>query len=178
MTGLPPPTKSDIFDQVEATIRVVYEAGLLADRKWGIGRLPMLVPIEWAQRFAVQRVKWQLLELDDLDGTTRHGAAMLRAYDKLDELAIEAGHQPIPPDQWEMIVDGRLVIVVQDIRQTGNVVTGERKCEVWSLDEIASVIRAHPSIAAVKQIIPGATVQPLKPEKSKLDDPLDGLPFS
>lgn len=175
MTGLPPPLRYELAEQVTAIIMSVAEAGRRIDQKWGIGRLPTLVPPEWAARFAAQKRKWQSVDIVDVDGARKHGDAMLRAFAKLEELAGEAGHKPVSPDQWEMYVDGRLIILARDIRDNDRVETGGRQCEVWSLDEIASVIRLHPSIAPVKQIMPGARVKPVR--DSRLEDTFDGLPF-
>ena len=105
---------------------------------------------------------------------------MERAYDKLDELATAAGAEHGRVDQWEFMVDGKLVILVQDMARTPHVDRGGREASVWSLDEIASVIRAHPILAAAKEAFPGAVVESIRPPKPKpgdLNDDLSGLPF-
>lgn len=44
------------------------------------------------------------------------------------------------------------------LRDTGRLQRHGRKAQVWALDEIASVIRCHPILAAAKDAFPGAQV--------------------
>ena len=39
---------------MQVIIKCVDQRGREMDERWGIGRLPMLVPIEWAERFHAQ----------------------------------------------------------------------------------------------------------------------------
>jgi hypothetical protein len=105
---------------------------------------------------------------------------MLRAYDRLDELAREAKGEPLPVDQWEFETEQGLVILVRDLRDTGRVQRHDRAAQVWSLDEIANVIRCHPILAAAKDAFPGAqlvTVRPSRTMLEQLDDELSDIPF-
>lgn len=166
-----PPTQSEALSQINLIVKSVDQRGREMDQKWGTGRLPMLVPIEVAERFRVQHRKfsgavWEY-ELADVQ---KHGEAMLRAYAKLDEMAVAAGASSAPPEQWEFDTPGGLVVLVQDIKDTGRVELNGRAAQVWSLDEIASVIAAHPLLAAAKAAFPGATIEQVRPAKELRDD--------
>lgn len=151
------------------------------ETRWGIGRLPNLVPLEWSQRFHAQQAKFTAaVNAWDLDGSTKHGAALERAYARLEELAVEAGHVPKPPEQWEFTTPDGVVVFVQDRTQAAQVELHGRKAQVWTIDEIAEVIRKHPILAAAKEAFPGATVESIRPKpnlRQELDDAIETLPF-
>ena len=166
------------IDAINAIAASVDARGRSLDEKWGIGRLPTLVPVEWADRFASQCRKFSLALQDwNYPEVQKHGQAMERAYAKLDELATAAGAEQGRPEQWEFETPDGLVILIRDIRRTNQVDTQGRQAQVWSLDEIASVIRNHPEIVAVKTVFPGAEVVSLRPAPDRKKDIDDGLPF-
>lgn len=176
-----PPTKSDDMDTIQAILDVVEQRAREMDERWGLGRLPTLVPIEWATRFASQKRKFSdaVWAWKAADAET-HGQAMLRAYAKLDEIATAAGHQPGPPEQWELEIPDGLVILVRDRQRMNQVQTGGRRCQVWSLDEIAEVVRKHPEIVCAKEEFPGAelvNIRPARDIQAQLNDSLEGLPI-
>ena len=180
MKGAPPTRHGQISD-MQVIINCVDQRGRELDQHWGIGRLPMLVPIEWAERFHAQHKLFNAAVWEfDLKLVRQHGDAMLRAYDKLDQLAREAKGEPLPVDQWEFETDFGLVILVRDLRDTGRAQRHGRQAQVWSLDEIANVIRCHPILAAAKDAFPGAQVVSVRPSRTtldQLDDELSDIPF-
>lgn len=88
---------------------------------------------------------------------------MLRAYAKLEEAAIANGATPTPPEQWELETPEGVIVLVRDIADTGRARLDGRKGMVWSLDEVASVIRAHPVLVAAKEAFPGAEIESIRP---------------
>lgn len=177
----PPPTKHEVLDQIDVTVRGVDQKGREMDRKWGFGRLPTLVPLEIADKFRAQQRKFSGAVWErDPDAVRRHGEAMLRAYAKLDELAEAAGYVAAPPEQWEFETPDGLVILVRELADAGNVERHGRQAQVWSLDEIASVIRAHPTIVAAKELFEGSFVRSVRPPvevRDELNDSLMEIPF-
>lgn len=152
------------MDAINEISNAVDARGRELDEKWGIGRLPSLVPVEWADKFASQARKFTLALQDwNYPEVLKHGQAMERAYAKLDELATVSGAKPGPPEQWEFETPDGLVILVKDLRRTNQVERHGRKAQVWSLDEIANVIRAHPEIVATKTVFPGAEIVSIRP---------------
>ena len=107
-TTAPPPTKQEIVCSITAMISTVDERARDINRKWGMNRLPHLVPFEWLEKFRSQKRKWETAcfesagspRPDDIDRVRKQGHAMLRAFDKLEALAVEQGHLPTPPDWW------------------------------------------------------------------------------
>jgi hypothetical protein len=171
-----PPTRHAVIEQMQVIIHHVDQRGRELDQRWGIGRLPMLVPIEWAERFHAQHKLFNAAVWEfDLPLVRQHGEAMLRAYDMLDRLACEVEGEPLPVDQWEFETPDGLVVLVRDIRDTGRVVLGGRQAQIWSLDEIANVIRAHPVLAAAKSAFPGAVVESVRPSRTMLEELNDEL---
>lgn len=166
------------LDVVQEILTAVDRRGKELEHKWGVGRLPALVPLEWTERFLSQRRKFSAAcQALDCAETRKHGEAMLRAFDKLDALATEAGHQPGPPEQWEFEVDGELVILVRDIARLNQADTAGRRCMVWSLDEIANVVRSQKLVIEAKLEFAGAEVVYLRPEKPGWKDLDDEIPF-
>lgn len=171
-----PKTRHEIIDEIKAVIDCVDRRGRQLDTKWGFGVLPTLVPIEWAERFRSQHRKFNaaVWEYDPTE-VRKHGDAMLRAYDKLDALAVEAGHAPADPDVWEFQVYGQTIALVRDVADVGRIDTRGRDVQVWSVDEIASVIRAASIVTEVKKHFPGAQVESIRPPVATLEQLNDEL---
>lgn len=185
----PPPTKQEIICSISAMIMTVDERARDCNRKWGTNRLPHLVPFEWLERFRSQKRKWETAcfecagspKAEDIDTVRKHGEAMLRAFDRLEDLAVEAGHLPTPPQQWEFeLKDGTPVILVRDRAEMGQVDPKGRAAQVWSLEEVADIIAKFPSIVLLKESFPGAEVVQMRTSSvvvGELNDSLEGLPF-
>jgi hypothetical protein len=171
-----PITKHDAYDRIWAMIMAVDERGRQCEERWGTGRLTTLVGVEWADRFKAQHLKFgHACFAQKHEDVRKHGEAMLRAYDKLEELAVSAGADEKPPDQWEIETVHGLIIVVRDRNRMNQAQTFGRACQVWSLDEIESVIRNHPTIVAVKDAFPGAELVETRPAKRVADNLNDSL---
>lgn len=191
-TQAPPPLAPTPYSLVlllRDIIGTVDERARQCNRRWGYNRLPHLVPIDWLERFRRQKLKWQQACLDagafpteaDMAAVREHGNAMIRAFDKLEELAAESGHEQTRLYQWEFeLPDGTPVILVRERADLGSVDPKGRACQIWSLDEVAEVIGKFPMLAAAKQCFPGAEIIPLRTDRKvhdALDDSLADLPF-
>lgn len=167
--------------ECEKVIQVIDRIATDMNRKWGHGRLVSLVPVDWAGKFARQSQKFSNACFDwDLPEVRKHGEALERAYQKLDQLAEEAGAERGKPEQWEFEVEGELVILVQDRNRMNQVDTQGRKAQVWSIDEICEILSKYPTLRAAKSAFPGAEIVSINPApaiQQKLNDDLDGLPF-
>lgn len=184
----PPPTKHMVIGSMADIIRTVDEHARELNRRWGFNRLPHIVPIEWTERFVTQKQKWQLAcfectgsgSPDDLARVRRHGEAMLRAFDKLEEVAGAAGLSPSPPGTWEFeLTDGTPVTLVRDRAEMGQIERAPAT-QVWCLEEIAEIIARFPQLVAAKHAFPEAEViqvRTSKPVIDALNDSLEGVPF-
>ena len=144
----PPPLKHETLTAMQTIITTVDRHAREHNLRWGFNRLPHLVPIAETERFVRARHKWNIacfecagsLNPDDLDRVRKQGEALMRGFDHLARLAIEAGHDPLPATTWEFeLEDGTPVILVRDRAELSQVDTGGRTAQVWSLDEIATI---------------------------------------
>lgn len=185
----PPPQTHEIISAIRDMIGVVNAKADDCNKRWGFNRLPNLVPIEWMERFRSQKRKWETAcfecagspKPEDLETVRKHGEAMIRAYDKLGELAIESGYFPGPPAQWEFeLSDGTPVILVRDRHEMCQAETHGRKVQIWSLEEIVTIAEKFPVLLATKDTFPGAEVVRMKTDPiviDALDDCIDDLVF-
>lgn len=185
----PPPTKHEIVSAVSDIIRSVDERAGDCNRRWGTNRLPHLVPLDWLERFRSQKRKWETACFEcagsplpaDLETVRKHGEAMLRAYDRLDALAVEAGYLPTPPEQWQFeLKDGTPVLLVRTRAEMGQIDTKGLAAQVWSLEEVSDVIAKFPLLARAKDAFPGAEIIQMRTSLivvGELNDSLEGLPF-
>lgn len=185
----PPPTKSETAQSIAGMIGIVDERARDVNRQWGMNRLPNLVPAEWQEKFRKQKRAWEMacfecsgsLMPDDRDRVNKQGEAMLRAFDKLEQLARDAGHMPSQPDWWEFeLKDGTPVMLVRDRAEMSQIDPRGRAVQIWSLEEVSDIIAKFPMIATAKECFPGAeTIQcrtnPLVIDE--LNDSLDNLPW-
>lgn len=188
MIQQPPPTKHMIVGSMADIIRTVDEHARELNRRWGFNRLPHIVPIEWTERFVSQKRKWELACFEctgdpmpaALDRVRKHGEAMLRAFDKLEELALGAGCSPAPPETWEFeLADGTPVTLVR-VRAEMSQIEREPQTQVWALEEIADIVARFPELVAAKHAFPDAEVIQMRTSAKvhdELNDSLAGLPF-
>ncbi|WP_390549851.1 hypothetical protein [Qipengyuania sp. MTN3-11] len=189
MTAIaPPPTPRMILDTMQDIVRTVDEHAREMNRRWGFNRLPHLVPLEWTERFVSQKRKWEMAVFECVgdprpepyEQMRKHGDAMIRAYDKLDELALVAGKSPAAPGTWEFeLPDGTPIALVRTRAEIGQV-EREPKVQVWCLEEIGQIIAKFPELVlATKSAFPHAEVIQLSTGADvhdALNDSLEDLP--
>jgi hypothetical protein len=154
------------------------------ERKWGVGRLRMLVDDLLRARFDRQA---KLLD-EALWGEpgSRHGTevvaqidAMERGWRKLDQVA-GANHAPKPPEFWEcMSPGGKLFIVVPtnaDASLIADYARG-RQATVYLAEEVGRLLEAWPLVATAKAAFQGATVTEIRPRRPVDWGEGDDLPF-
>ena len=146
------------------------------ERKWGVGRLRMLVPDDLRERFDRQWRKWQAAyAAQDLAAVRVHCEAMRRAWAALEAGATEAGHAPLAPEVWETrMPDGAVLAVVRTQQEAHALARDGREREVWTLDEVGRVVCAWEGrrwVEAVREHFPGAKVEAVRltPRGSEFD---------
>ncbi len=137
------------------------------ERKWGTGRLRLLVPDALRERFDRQWRKWQAAyAAQDLEAVRAHSEAMRRAWAAMDAVAADAGHAPLAPEVWETrMPDGVVLAVVRTNHEAHALARDGRGKEVWTMDEIGRVVCAWEGrrwVDAVREHFPGATVEALR----------------
>lgn len=131
------------------------------ERKWGRGRLRLLVSTELREKLDRQRyLTKQAIWEGTLEDVRREGKRMATAWKVLDKAATEAGFLPIEPSVWETVLsNGFVAAIVREPELANKVVTEGRKMIVFTLDEVARMIEAFPEVCAVKEVFPGAEIR-------------------
>lgn len=129
------------------------------ERRWGIGRLRLLVDDVLRARFDRQRCLLDDATERNLEAEIRVQAeAMKRAYAALDKAATAAGHQPLAPTVWEVVLPstGEVVAVV---RTEADLAACSRQT-AYTLDEVARLLDAMPAtVGAIKAAWPRARIE-------------------
>ncbi len=147
------------------------------ERKWGVGRLRLLVSDLLRAKLGAQKDKLDAAIETNRERCVRAQAeGMKRAWAALDHAATEDGHTPLSPEVWECVLpgSGEVVSITRTEAEAHHVC---RECRVFTLDEIAILIEAlGETVIEVKRVFPGASVQRIA--KPAIDwEKGDELPF-
>ena len=144
------------------------------DRKWGVGRLRLIVDGVRRekfdrQRFLLSQARWT----GELEDVKRESKRMVQALTFLDKAATDAGKQPIDPSVWEIGIEqgvfrGVVVAIVKESEAIAKVRADGRYTLVYTLDEIGKMIGADAFSLSVKETFPGSEVIAAK----QINDPL------
>lgn len=148
------------------------------ERKWGVGRLRLLVSDFLRAKFDEQK--------DRLDAALRSGEerfvaaqveGMRRAWTALERAAHEAGASPLAPQVWECVLPstGEIISLVRSEDEAHHVA---REGRVFTVAEVAILIEAlGDEVLNIKQRFPGATVTGIR-RKAPVDwERGDEIPF-
>lgn len=150
-------------------------AALTAERKWGTGRLRLLVDPELRARFDSQRLKLDAaIREGELEDVRRESRRMIAAWRALDKAATAAGKDNTPPACWEVALDdGTVAVIVRDDEAASLVQHDGRQVAVWTLAEIGRILSARAdAVTKAKVTFPGATVKVVRPPIDPLNDDL------
>lgn len=129
------------------------------ERKWGVGRLVVLADDLLREKFTRQARRLNELIRSDAPAheVLPHIEATRRGWQALEAAALAAGHQPSPPEVWEVpLSDGTVAAIVQDNAAASQVVASGRGISVYTLAEIATLLSRFPQIVRAKEVFPGA----------------------
>lgn len=141
----------------------VDEVDLVAvevERRWGAGRLRLLVGPDLRAKFDSQRLRLdEAIRAGQLDDVRREARRMIVAWRTLDRTATEAGNLPVQPDCWEVALrDGTVAVIVRDEEKAGLVRPEGRAVAVYTLEEVARLLDAYPTLNRTKIAFLGAKV--------------------
>lgn len=164
--------------RIQAMVDGLDQVALAMERKWGVGRLRLLVSDFLRAKFDEQKDR---LDAAIQSGEERYVAAqvegMRRAWSALDHAAHDAGQQPLAPEVWECVLPstGEVVSLVRTEAEAHHVA---RECRVFTMAEVALFIEAlGDRVLAVKDRFPGATVTGIR-RKAPVDwERGDDIPF-
>jgi len=149
------------------------------DRKWGQDRLPELVSPEMASRWGKAMSDLNAaLDSGNVDLVVQKVNACLRGFAAMDREATAAGHKPIPPEALEVEVDGVVCAILADGNQWPVYAALRPGLRIYTLREVGNALAAYgASVAAVKDLWPGAEVVAVR-KPTKLEEELqDSIPF-
>ena len=155
------------------------EAARAMDLKWGIGRLPKLVPEDMARKFgkALGHMN-DCIDREDPVGASQASENCRRGLEAMDRAATAAGAQPLPADVFQYDLDGEVYTVARDINAWPAIQQAMPGARLWSMREVALALKHYGGIvAAVKDVFPNATISEIRP-KTELEKSLDDeVPF-
>ncbi len=147
---------------IQAIIDGTDQVALEMERKWGVGRLRLLVSDFLRAKYDAQRDKFDVAIRSGNEVEIRkHGEAMKRAWQALDEAALRDGYQPKPPEVWEVpLTNGDIAAIVQDAADVSMVPDRQ---PVFTLAEIGRLIDALGTMPLeTKRTFPGAEVTEIR----------------
>ena len=148
------------------------------ERKWGVGRLRLLVSDLLRAKFDEQKDRLDQAIASNQESFVRiHADGMRRAWEALDRSAREAGERPIVPQVWECVLPdtGEIVSLVRTEAEAHHVA---REGRVFTLAEIAALIAGlGDAVLEAKKQFPGAAVTAIRHKPAADWSRGDDLPF-
>lgn len=136
------------------------------DRKWGPGRLPLLVSRETAERFGYWRDQLadaQEAEFPDAARLAELEGIVIRGWHALDAEAEAAGHQPMG-DAWVEAewAPGRIFAIALDDAHRQTLILRSkaegRDVSIFTVAEVGQLVASIPDVARIMELFPGAYV--------------------
>ena len=172
-----------IFDPAAPTDYVIRsiidgldELALEMERKWGVGRLRLLVADDLRARFDEQKDRLDAaIASDRVQYIRAQAEGMKRAWAALDQAATEYGHETLSHVVWECVLpsSGEVVSIVRTETEAHHVA---RECRVFTLEEIARLLNGLPGVLEAKRAFPGSTVTRVGPPEFDWEKG-DEIPF-
>lgn len=177
MTQIPHRIGWQEYDAIQAVLDGVDEFARQMERKWGVGRLELLVDDDLREKFRRQLRRFnKAIQEHEVAGVRKAGAAMRRGWEALDHAAERAGAKQLDPAIWEIrMPDGRVAAFCRDSSDAYAATWTGRYIDVWSVEEIARIIESFPEIALAKRTFPGVTVTNIRAKR--IPEPIDEIPF-
>lgn len=166
----------------------VFAAVTDTDRRWGVGRLRLLLTVELRERFDRQWAKFNVAHNSGgLPELLAECTRTLAALEYCNNWAEEKAHEKLDPT-WvfeSRMPDGAVLMVCQDASAASLVRAGAmaagRRVLVYDMGEVARLIHGLSPVSSAKAVFPGATVEevrtPVTAPEVWLDDPDDDVPF-
>jgi hypothetical protein len=145
--------------RIQAMVDGLDQVALAMERKWGVGRLRLLVSDFLRGKFDEQKDR---LDAAVASGEESHVAVqaegMRRAWAALDRAAHDAGAKPLAPQVWECVLPstGEIISLVRSVEEAHHVA---REGRVFTTAEVAILIEAlGDGVLDIKERFPGAMV--------------------
>lgn len=159
------------------------------DDKWGIDRLPELVPPELAVKYGKALGAMNAaIQANDPQACADTAANCIKGMAAMDKAATDAGHKPHDPPFWEYELDDTgerfRFAIMPDNRDWKQIKKQRPDLVLYSMREVALLLRekaGHPWVEQVKDAFPGAEVVATRPKTQRPPCDFEGggdeLPF-
>lgn len=145
--------------RIRSMVDGLDQVALSMERKWGVGRLRLLVSDFLRAKFDEQKDRLNdALRSCDERFVSIQVEGMRRAWTALDRAAHEAGASPLAPQVWECVLPstGEIISLVRSEDEAHHIV---REGRVFTVAEVAILIDAlSDGVLTIKQKFPGAAV--------------------
>ncbi len=137
------------------------------EAKWGVDRLPKLVPVDLAEKFHRQVAKLNDAISDECTGGSianveYEAKRMFNAWMALDEAALAAGQAPAT-GQWmaARMSDGRSLVICDGLEgaHVWRQQNPDQPAALWTLEEIVKVLEGFDLVNRTKHLFEGAVVE-------------------
>ena len=159
----------------QAAIDGADQVAIEMERRWGVGRLRLLVTAELREKFDRQRFKFQAaIQHGDLQEVQAQSERMTKAWMALSRAAEAAGSVELSPAVWEVpLADGTVVALVRSPEEARAVILEGRKVVVYTMEEIGRMLENYREVVDTKLAFPGAEVTAIR--RQSVEDPLDAI---
>ena len=165
-------TKSRSQIAIEALDEVAHQM----ERKWGVGRLPRLVPNDLAAKFWRQKDKLDREITEEatagIADVEREAGRMVNAWVALDAAAEGAGaRQASARYLTARMSDGRLLAICDRSEGMQEFVlqNAGQAAAVWMMDEVVSVLEGFDLVNRTKHLFDGAVVEDVRVKRERYD---------
>ena len=149
--------------RIQAMVEGLDQVAVAMERKWGVGRLRLLVSDLLRAKFDEQKDRLDQAIAGNHEGYVRiHADGMRRAWEALDRSARESGETPLAPEVWECVLPdtGEIVSLVRTEAEAHHVA---REGRVFTVAEIATLIAGlGDAVLEAKKQFPGASVTAIR----------------
>jgi hypothetical protein len=145
--------------RIRAMVEGLDQVALAMERKWGVGRLRLLVSDFLRAKFDEQKDRLDAaIRTDQERYVTPQVEGMRRAWAAFDRAAHESGASPLAPQVWECVLPstGEVISLVRSVEEAHHVA---REGRVFTTAEVAILIEAlGDGVLDIKQKFQGAIV--------------------
>ena len=153
------------------------------ERRWGIDRLPALMPKAWQAKFDTLKAALDTAITNGAD-TDAPAAALIKAWQLMDEKAKAQGSFPVAQAIEVKTPDGRIIAIAPDA-EAGHAASllaqwEQRQVTVYTAAAMVAAAEGNATLRAIHATFPGARVTTppaeMRPGKRRFDSD-DEIPF-
>jgi hypothetical protein len=154
----------------QIAVEALDEVASQCERRWGVGRLPRLVPVDLAEKFHRQVEKLNAAIADEATGGSVanvefEAGRMVNAWRALDAAAEAVGADHASGRcMGSRMGDGRSLVICEDLEAMGvwRRQNAEQGAAMWTMDEVVAVLEGFDLVNRTKHLFEGAVVEDVR----------------